>query len=338
MFHQYSFVTSLAIIISATLALNFMAHRHINEQHEARRNARWHRWQDPFSDAPLKILIQGLDLTHTQVQGISQRFARLRQEQRELLESFFRRGGFGRGRGQGNDRQNDGPPPFEVVKSELMPLAESFLADCQLMLNQTQMDSWRQVINAIDFNPRLMPPRRGDDWMPLDDTRRGVQINDPAPLISLNDIDGETYSFDRLSDKPIVLWFGSYTSPAFRKTALAMEKVREHLGGSVHWFLIYTYEACPSDDWADPDNIRDGIEIPAHADYHDRVAAARRMIDDLGLASTVLIDDADDLAARSYGGAPNRVYVIGRDGLVRYRQIWCEPQNLLPELQRLAST
>ena len=81
------------------------------------------------------------------------------------------------------------------------------------------------------------------------------------------------------------------------------------------FYIVYIREAHPSDGnrptrvvkLADPKNLK------------ERQKAARACADKMKLPIPMLIDGMDDGAARDYGGYPDRLYLVGKDGKVVYR-------------------
>src|SRR5262245_52566686 len=78
-------------------------------------------------------------------------------------------------------------------------------------------------------------------------------------------------------------------------------------------------EAHPSDGWTMKQNEKEGIRIKQAKEYEDRVKAAGECIKDLKLTIPMLVDDMDNAAQKAYGGWPDRLYVIAKDGKVAYR-------------------
>jgi hypothetical protein len=60
----------------------------------------------------------------------------------------------------------------------------------------------------------------------------------------------------------------------------------------------------------------------AHASFEDKLAAARRLRDEIGITRPILIDDLDGTVHRAYGTLPNMSWVLGRGGLILYKAMW----------------
>lgn len=98
----------------------------------------------------------------------------------------------------------------------------------------------------------------------------------------------------------------------------ALARLHDAYAGRVAFFIVYVREAHPEDGWVLAENRREGIAIddPSDAAARGEVAGAcatRHAID-----IPVLVDHVDDAIARRYGGWPDRLALIGRDGRVAY--------------------
>ncbi|GAB4149052.1 MAG: hypothetical protein Fur0037_17390 [Planctomycetota bacterium] len=53
-------------------------------------------------------------------------------------------------------------------------------------------------------------------------------------------------------------------------------------------------------------------------DVEERAKVAHQCVDDLDLPIPALIDGLDDSVNRAYGGWPDRLYLVGKDGRIAY--------------------
>ena len=83
--------------------------------------------------------------------------------------------------------------------------------------------------------------------------------------------------------------------------------------------MIYIKEIHPSDGWQVRRNEEDGVIVPAHRSMEERIDVAQTCVTRLALEMPALVDEMDDRVARLYGGMPERLYFVGRDGSVVYR-------------------
>ena len=98
-----------------------------------------------------------------------------------------------------------------------------------------------------------------------------------------------------------------------------LEELYDRHGGEVAFFIVYIREAHPEDGWVLADNRRDEIALADPTSLHERAAAADACVLRLRTRIPVLLDDVDDAVALAYGGWPDRLYLIGRDGRVAFQ-------------------
>src|SRR5262249_57943658 len=89
----------------------------------------------------------------------------------------------------------------------------------------------------------------------------------------------------------------------------------ERYAGRVAFFVIYIKEAHPEDGWVLASNRDEGIAVRDPTSASERSACTVRM----QIRMPVLIDALDNETARKYGGWPDRLYLIGRDGHVAFQ-------------------
>lgn len=175
----------------------------------------------------------------------------------------------------------------------------------------------------------------------------GPEEGEEAPEFQLKTLDGQpAHLSDYLEKGPVVLEFGSYTCPIFRQRHPAMERLRAQYSDQVSFLTIYTLEAHPKGDvcpyigreWVTDSNEEEGILYRQPLQESEREELAKKAQADVGLHTLVALDDMENSTWKAYGGAPNSAYLIGRDGRVRLRQGWFEPEGLEQALtQEVAS-
>lgn len=149
-----------------------------------------------------------------------------------------------------------------------------------------------------------------------------------APDFTLKRLGGTMMALSSLEGRPVVIVFGSYSSPSFRQRAAALEQLKKELGQRVQLLVIYTKEAHPKGGWEVERNRDSEIELEQHKDLEDREAMAEKARSALKLTVPILLDTMDDATAKAYGLAPNGAVVIGRGGKVIARQQWFDPYTL----------
>jgi hypothetical protein len=110
----------------------------------------------------------------------------------------------------------------------------------------------------------------------------------------------------------------------------ALEELHDRFGDRVAFFVVYIKEAHPENGWVLSDNRDEGIAVADPASEPQRAEVAEACAARLEIRMPVLLDALDDEAARRYGGWPDRLYLIGRDGRVAY-QGGEGPFGFLPE-------
>lgn len=93
--------------------------------------------------------------------------------------------------------------------------------------------------------------------------------------------------------------------------------------GQVQFAVLYVREAHP------------GSKMPAHKTMQDKAAAACALRDEDGEDRVVYVDDLDGTAHQAFGGYPNSVFIINRNGCVVYFSDWNMPGATLRALAAL---
>ncbi len=168
------------------------------------------------------------------------------------------------------------------------------------------------------------------------------QVGEAAPDFRLRNLEGAEIALGELcGDKPIVLEFGSLSCPVFRARAPQMERLAGALGDRAQCILVYTLEAHPQDVkspyanrvWVHPRNEEEGVLVDQPTTYEQRVALARKAVENLGISFPVLVDGMDNAVWEAYGKRPNSAFIIDKGGTVSGKQFWCNPWELLKQLR-----
>ena len=56
-----------------------------------------------------------------------------------------------------------------------------------------------------------------------------------------------------------------------------------------------------------------------HQSFEERVEVGQACMIKMALEMPAVVDDMDDVVARAYGAMPERLYLVGSDGLVAYK-------------------
>ena len=99
----------------------------------------------------------------------------------------------------------------------------------------------------------------------------------------------------------------------------ALEELERRYGREVAFFVVYIKEAHPEDGWVLERNRGAGVRITDPTTDDERVEVAQTCALRLRLRLPVLVDGLDNAVASAYGGWPDRLYLIGRDGRVAFQ-------------------
>jgi hypothetical protein len=98
-----------------------------------------------------------------------------------------------------------------------------------------------------------------------------------------------------------------------------LEELYDRHGDDVSFFIVYIREAHPEDGWVLADNRREQIVLVDPVSLDERAETAAACALRLETRIPILLDDVDDAVASAYGGWPDRLYLIGRDGRVAFQ-------------------
>jgi Iodothyronine deiodinase len=189
------------------------------------------------------------------------------------------------------------------------PIALSILSDRAAELAFT-------VSGSLAGSLRLVPP-------PAPEPSGGAGVSspqpgDPAPDFSLKEKDGRTPvqlgSFK--GQRPVVLVFGSYSSPTARAQSGVLNTLYEKYKDRAAFLFIYLREAYPAGARQVPANTADGILVQEPKSLEERQQLAATCAAKLGLPFPVLVDDMDNSVARAYAAWPDRLCVVDREGKI----------------------
>jgi thiol-disulfide isomerase/thioredoxin len=180
--------------------------------------------------------------------------------------------------------------------------------------------------------PRVMAPlmNRVPDlfWMALPMERlwkianRGaLQVGDVAPDFDLPTLGGDARV--KLSTlrggKPIVLVFGSYTCPPFRKRMEAMLELYQRYHERADFYFVYIQEAHATDGWPDDANVEQKIVYAAARTPEERAEVASVCVAKLKIPFPMLVDGMDDATDRAYSAWPIRLYIVDPQGHIAFK-------------------
>lgn len=82
--------------------------------------------------------------------------------------------------------------------------------------------------------------------------------------------------------------------------------------------MIYVQEAHPTDGWQVDANVSDSVYFRQHQSYEEREEVAGTCTLDLKISVPTLVEEINNEIDEAYGAAPERLYLIDRDGQVAY--------------------
>jgi hypothetical protein len=83
--------------------------------------------------------------------------------------------------------------------------------------------------------------------------------------------------------------------------------------------VVYIEEAHPIDLWQVSSNVTDGVLLASPRTDAERIETANTCVIRLAIKIPSLLDSIDNRVERAYTGWPDRLYIVGTDGRVRYK-------------------
>jgi Iodothyronine deiodinase len=87
----------------------------------------------------------------------------------------------------------------------------------------------------------------------------------------------------------------------------------------VHFLVVYIREAHPEDGWIIAENRRSGLSVRDPRSDEERRTVASMCAVKLKLDMPMVFDRVDNAVASAYGGWPDRLYLVGRDGRIAFQ-------------------
>jgi hypothetical protein len=87
----------------------------------------------------------------------------------------------------------------------------------------------------------------------------------------------------------------------------------------VHFLTVYIREAHPEDGWIIAENRRSGLSLRDPTTDEERRVVASTCAANLRLDMPMVVDRVDNAVASAYGGWPDRLYLICRDGRIAFQ-------------------
>ena len=151
--------------------------------------------------------------------------------------------------------------------------------------------------------------------------RGALRVGDPAPDFDLPTVDGR--SRVKLSalrgGKHVVLVFGSYTCPPFRKRMEALLELYDRYRERADFYFVYIQEAHAADGWPDDANAEQKIVYNLARTREERSEVASVCVAKLKIPFPMVVDGMDDATDRAYSAWPIRLYVVDPRGRIAFK-------------------
>ena len=98
-----------------------------------------------------------------------------------------------------------------------------------------------------------------------------------------------------------------------------MERLNSQYKDRMGFFVVYVQEAHPTDGWQVDSNVQDEVYYRQHQSYDEREEVAQSCTIDLHISIPTVVEEMDNAIDEAYGAAPERLYLIGKDGRVVYQ-------------------
>ena len=85
------------------------------------------------------------------------------------------------------------------------------------------------------------------------------------------------------------------------------------------FLVVYIREAHPEDGWIIPENRRSRLVVHEPRTDEERRAVASTCAVKLHMRMPMVVDGVDNAVASAYGGWPDRLYLIRRDGRIAFQ-------------------
>ena len=102
--------------------------------------------------------------------------------------------------------------------------------------------------------------------------------------------------------------------------------------------VVYIREAHPEEGWILPENRRSGVAVHEPTTEEERRVVASACAANLRMQMPMVVDEVDNAVASAYGGWPDRLYLISRDGRIAFQggegPFGFKPEELVQAIER----
>ena len=97
-----------------------------------------------------------------------------------------------------------------------------------------------------------------------------------------------------------------------------MERLYSQYKDRMEFFVVYVQEAHPTDGWQVDSNVQEEVYYRQHQSYDEREEVAQSCTIGLHISIPTVVEEMGNAIDEAYGAAPERLYLIGKDGRVVY--------------------
>ena len=102
---------------------------------------------------------------------------------------------------------------------------------------------------------------------------------------------------------------------------MRLNEIATQYGAEMDFYCVYIQEAHPDDGWQVQHNLDDDIILNTPNSIEERADIAEVCALRLSMAMPMLLDDMTDQADKLYNALPERLYVINKTGIVRFKTV-----------------
>lgn len=99
----------------------------------------------------------------------------------------------------------------------------------------------------------------------------------------------------------------------------ALNKLYEQYNKQAAFYVVYIAEAHPSDIWQMQSNIKERVIFRNPTTRAERQVVAASCVRNLHISIPALMDGIDNRVEQQYTAWPDRLFVVGRDGTLRFK-------------------
>jgi hypothetical protein len=181
-----------------------------------------------------------------------------------------------------------------------------FLPRVQKSANETKLRLGRSEYSPGRLNDLTNLPAPGDMAPDFE-----LRTADTTRTIKLSSYRGQ---------KPVVLVFGCFTCGNYRTYSESMEQLYALWKDRAEFLRVYVREAHPvaADQPATSTNARAGLLIKQPTTFEERCDVALKFTSAMQLKTPLVVDEIDNRVGKAYGGSPDRLYLVDRDGRIAF--------------------